>query len=220
MTNKNLVTMAQAAEMLEMKRPTFYRKAKKLSLSTEKDSITGKKMVDVSELMRVFGSNLKLKTDSQNSLSNVSTDKKKNIQSDVLNTPQDNDIIKLKDELKSEYFDVLKKQYESEITYLRGALEKAQDGHNDTVKLLQDHSSNNDGVGNFQKQLIEITNQVTQQNEELKAVQEKSETLESEKQNNQKAIRVYQFTFIVFILGMLMTIVLLSGQTFMSPLTK
>ena len=58
MREPTLLNMTEAAEMVGMKRPTFYRKVKEKGVSTTIDG--GKQKVDVSELIRVFDSDLKL----------------------------------------------------------------------------------------------------------------------------------------------------------------
>ena len=58
MSTETLLSMSEAAEMVGLTRPTFYRKVEELGISTtDKD---GKKKVEVSELIRVFGSEVKM----------------------------------------------------------------------------------------------------------------------------------------------------------------
>ena len=75
MSEKTLLSMAEAAEMVGLTRPTFYRKVEELDISVIEES--GKKQVDVSELIRVFGSDFKLNNKAESKSSeNLSADKK------------------------------------------------------------------------------------------------------------------------------------------------
>ena len=78
MSEKTLLSMSEAAEMVGLTRPTFYRKVEELGISIVEDN--GKKRVDVSELIRVFGTDVKINKERKEEVSktsnNTSTDKK------------------------------------------------------------------------------------------------------------------------------------------------
>lgn len=136
MATSNLVTMAKAAELVSMKRPTFYRKVKELNVSTVIDDITKKKMVDVSELMRVFGDDFKLNQNEQQPASKASTDKKKTVQ--AVDSGQNNEIeiIKLKAELEKEK--ALRQSSEETVDYLKQQIELEKDEKKKLNLLLTD----------------------------------------------------------------------------------
>lgn len=136
MAKSNLVTMAKAAELVSMKRPTFYRKVKDLKVSTTIDGTTGKKMVDVSELMRVFGDDFKLNQNEQQPVSKTSMDKKKTVQS--MDSEQNNEIeiIKLRSELEKEK--ALRAVSEEAVDYLKQQIELEKDEKKKLNLLLTD----------------------------------------------------------------------------------
>ena len=57
MSTETLLTKAEAARMLGIKRPTFYRHIEDKGISVVKDEKTGREKIDISELIRVYGSN-------------------------------------------------------------------------------------------------------------------------------------------------------------------
>jgi len=136
MAKSNLVTMAKAAELVSMKRPTFYRKVKDLKVSTTIDDTTGKKMVDVSELMRVFGDDFKLNQNEQQPMSKVSMDKKKTVQSTDNEQNNEIEIIKLKSELEKEK--ALRQVSDEAVDYLKQQIELEKDEKKKLNLLLTD----------------------------------------------------------------------------------
>ncbi len=132
MSEKTLLSMSEAAEMVGLTRPTFYRKVEELGISIAEDN--GKKRVDVSELIRVFGTDVKIHKERKEEVSktsnNASTDKKSRTEDDedirvklaVLESELERER-KLREEIKDEveYFKeqvALEKEEKKKITLL------------------------------------------------------------------------------------------------------
>lgn len=132
MSEKTLLSMSEAAEMVGLTRPTFYRKVEELGISIVEDN--GKKRVDVSELIRVFGTDVKINKERKEEVSktsnNASTDKKSRTEDDedirvklaVLESELERER-KLREEIKDEveYFKeqvALEKEEKKKITLL------------------------------------------------------------------------------------------------------
>ena len=170
MAKSNLVTMAKAAELVSMKRPTFYRKVKELKVSTTVDDTTGKKMVDVSELMRVFGDDFKLNQNEQPTVSKVSANKTKTVH--VMDSEQSNEIelIKLKSELEKEK--ALRQSSEETVDYLKQQIELEKDEKKKLNLLLTDQRDKT-GQGNaWAETLKKLEERIANQE---KAAEEKSQ---------------------------------------------
>ena len=120
----NKVSVSNAAKMVGVSRATFYRHIDEKSISTEQDS-KGSKVIDVAELVRVYGSQLKTLEDIEK---NEKAKKKKNA------TEQDNTDISTELELMKERLKNIETERERErrqmtdqIDDLRTRLEKTED---------------------------------------------------------------------------------------------
>ena len=169
MTKSNLVTMAKAAELVGMKRPTFYRKVKELNVSTAIDDTTRKKMVDVSELMRVFGDDFKLNQSEQKPVSKASVDKNKAVQSVDSGQGNEIEIIKLKSELEKEK--ALRQVSEETVDYLKQQIESEKDEKKKLNLLLTDQREKTGQGDAWAETLKKLEERIANQE---KATEEKS----------------------------------------------
>jgi len=183
MRTQTLLNMTEAAEMVGMKRPTFYRKVKEKGDSTTIDG--GKQKVDVSELIRVFGSDLKL-NNKQNGTSErrnteskpsktVSTDGQQNNQAG--NTHEKEiEIVKLSAELDKEK--ELKRQADEQVEYLKSQLEDEKSERRKAHALLTDKSKEKDsGAGEWEKSLKALENRLANQEKVSKETAEKEQKI-------------------------------------------
>ena len=169
MAKSNLVTMAKAAELVGMKRPTFYRKVKELNISTTMDDTTRKKMVDVSELMRVFGDDFKLNQSEQKPMSKASMDKEGSVQSVDSGQGSEIEIIKLKSELEKEK--ALRQVSEETVDYLKQQIESEKDEKKKLNLLLTDQREKTGQGDAWAETLKKLEERIANQE---KATEEKS----------------------------------------------
>ena len=213
MATSNLVTMAKAAELVSMKRPTFYRKVKELNVSTVLDDVTKKKMVDVSELMRVFGDDFKLNQNEQQTASKVSTDKKKTVHAVDSGQSNEIEIIKLKSELEKEK--TLRQSSEETVDYLKQQIELEKDEKKKLNLLLTDQR---DKIGQSDiwtdtlKKLEErIANQEKESKEKAEEEAKQKELLLAEKNDLSKANKVYAGLAVIALISVLIIGVVQTG---------
>lgn len=144
--------MTEAAEMVGLKRPTFYRKIDELGISTIKEN--GRQRVDVSELIRVFGSDVKLKSSEKpvdvkgrGGLSKVSKSISNDTQSGLASSENIDSrilIVQLEGELDKER--ELKKQIEEQIDFLKQQLEDEKSERKKAHALLTDQRQKTEQV--------------------------------------------------------------------------
>ena len=175
MTANTVLSMSEAAEMVGLTRPTFYRKVEELGVSTiDRD---GKKKVEVSELIRVFGSDVKMNRDS---VSKVSEDKK-TVKVTASNDTKDLEVrlARLEAELEAER--KLREEAKENIEYFKEqvALEKAE--KNKITLLLEDHNKKNDSSKDLNKAISALESRIA--NQETKAEEEKERAQKILRQN-------------------------------------
>ena len=196
MTEKTLLSMSEAAEMVSLTRPTFYRKVKELGVSIVEDS--GKKRVDVSELLRVFGTDVKIHKEEKNDVSKTSKDastdnKKQNSNDDdiriklaVLESELERER-SLREEIKNEvdYFKeqiALEKEEKKKITLLIEDL-RPKEGRGDTwgksIRVLEQRIANQEKSA---KEREEREQKLLDENRRIKqAYSKQKKALEEEK---------------------------------------
>jgi len=171
MSEETLLKMSDAAEMVGMTRPTFYRKVKELNLSTVTDS-SGKQKIEASELIRVFGTDVKIRKDKditpnkekEKDVSILSMDTKKSVHGmdDIIK------MIKLEAELEKEK--ALREQAEEHAEYLKTQIEIEKEEKNKMNFLLTDQREKTFQVSDWQKSLKALEDRIANQEA---AVQEK-----------------------------------------------
>ena len=182
MSQKTLLTMTEAAEMVGLTRPTFYRKIEELGISLVEEK--GKKRVDVSELIRVFGTDVKLNADKASNVSKKpSTDKKPDYDADeTLNVK----LAVLESELKRE------KQFSEEIKdqveYLKDqiALEKAE--KNQMTLLLEDQREKEKKGDAWERNFKALEKRISNQENAAKEYKEERQKILRQNQALKKAL--------------------------------
>lgn len=196
MSEKTLLSMSEAAEMVGLTRPTFYRKVEELGISIAEDN--GKKRVDVSELIRVFGTDVKIHKERKEEVSktsnNASTDKKSRTEDDedirvklaVLESELERER-KLREEIKDEveYFKeqvALEKEEKKKITLLIEDL-RPKEGRGEawekSMRALEQRIANQEKAA---KEREEIEQKLLDENRRIKqAYSKQKKALEEEK---------------------------------------
>jgi len=171
--NKTKVSASNAAKMVGVSRATFYRHIEEKSISTEEDK-KGNKVVDVAELIRVYGDNLK-------TLEDVKKTKKKN------ETSQDNKNVVTELALLREKVQSLETERQRErgqltdqIEDLRQRLEKtedqrikAEDQKDRLTLMLTDQRSEKEKNNETEKERTQKFEQLEKTIKELKSEQRK-----------------------------------------------
>lgn len=119
--SKNKVSVSKAAKMVGVSRATFYRHIEEKSISTEQDN-KGTKVIDVAELIRIYGDNLKTLED----VEKAKKERNKTTQ-DSSNTSTELEL--LKDRLKNIETERERErtQLTDQVEDLRTRLEKTED---------------------------------------------------------------------------------------------
>ena len=176
MSDKTLLNMSEAAEMVGMTRPTFYRKIKELNLSTTPDH-NGRQKVEVSELIRVFGTDFQVR-DSRSNQKNTeksSVSKASNRTKTDKNTVHDQvHIARLEGELEKEKS--LRTQSQEHADFLRTQIEAEKEEKNKMSMILtdqRDHSTHQaqEWKNAFEALETKVANQKTAQYEEKAKIQ-------------------------------------------------
>ena len=184
MSEKTLLSMSEAAEMVGLTRPTFYRKVEELGVSIVEDN--GKKRVDVSELIRVFGTDVKIHKERKEEVSktsnNASTDKKSQ-------TEDDEDIrVKLavlESELERER--QLREEIKDEVEYFKEqvALEKEE---KKKITLLIEDLRPKEGRGEaWEKSIRALEQRIANQEKSAKEREEREQKLLDENRRIKQA---------------------------------
>lgn len=184
MSEKTLLSMSEAAEMVGLTRPTFYRKVEELGVSIVEDN--GKKRVDVSELIRVFGTDVKIHKERKEEVSktsnNASTDKKSR-------TEDDEDIrVKLavlESELERER--QLREEIKDEVEYFKEqvALEKEE---KKKITLLIEDLRPKEGRGEaWEKSIRALEQRIANQEKSAKEREEREQKLLDENRRIKQA---------------------------------
>ena len=175
--SSNKVSVSVAAKMVGVSRATFYRHIDEKSISTEQDD-KGNKVIDVAELVRVYGNQLKTLEDVEKA---EKAKKKKG------ETGQDSEIVSTELELMREKLKNLeterereRKQLSDQIGDLRSRLEKteeqrikAEEQKDRLTLMLTDQRSDKEKIEEKEKSQEKKFSDLEATIQELKSQQEK-----------------------------------------------
>lgn len=183
------LSMEQVAQVLQKSKKTIYNHKDKNKFSYEIDE-EGKTVVDVSEVLRVYGSSPQI------------TSRLKNLespQSEVTPDYNDKSVRVVKDSERSEYKikimmleaalekeTALKENAEESLSYFKGALEKSQETAQKITLMLEDQrSKNNDSGDSWGASFKSLEERIANQE---KAAATKAEKEEKEREAAEKKI--------------------------------
>lgn len=182
MSTETLLSMSKAAEMVGLTRPTFYRKVEELGISTtDKD---GKKKVEVSELIRVFGSEVKMNREevSKKSADTVQT------KSSVSNDTKDLEIRIARLEADLEAEKKLRHEAKESIEYFKGQVALEKEEKNKITLLLEDHNKKQDDAQDLSKAMAALESRIANQETKAKEEQERAQKILRQNQALKKAL--------------------------------
>ena len=186
------ISMEQAAYIIGKTKKTIYNHKDRNKFSYEQDE-EGRTVVDISELLRVYGSTpaitKKIEELQSGGEMNVDvitpnyTEKKKpkktndNIEDKMI-------IIKLEAELEKEK--ALKGKIEDDVEYFKTALEKSQETAQKVTMLLENKKDS--GAGEWEKSLKALENRLSNQEKVAKETQEKEQKIIRQNRALKKAL--------------------------------
>ncbi len=182
MSTETLLSMSKAAEMVGLTRPTFYRKVEELGISTtDKD---GKKKVEVSELIRVFGSEVKMNREevSKKPADTVQT------KSPVSNDTKDLEIRIARLEADLEAEKKLRHEAKESIEYFKGQVALEKEEKNKITLLLEDHNKKQDDAQDLSKAMAALESRIANQETKAKEEQERAQKILRQNQALKKAL--------------------------------
>lgn len=178
MSEKTLLSMSEAAQMVGLTRPTFYRKVDELGISINEDG--GKKRVDVSELIRVFGNDFKMNNEPSNPSKNVSMDNTANINADL-----DTRLAILEAELKMER--ELRDEIKDEVAYFKEQVALEKEEKKKITLLLEDHRVKESRGEAWEKSIRALEQRIANQEKAAKEREEKEQKLLDENRRIRQA---------------------------------
>ena len=176
--------MSEAAEMVSLTRPTFYRKVKELGVSIVEDN--GKKRVDVSELLRVFGTDVKIHTDEKNDMSKTSKDasmdkkKQNNIDDDIRIK-----LAVLESELERERS--LREEIKNEVDYFKEQIALEKEEKNKITLLIEDLRPKEGRGDTWEKSIRALEQRIANQEKSAKEREEREQKLLDENRRIKQA---------------------------------
>ncbi|MCS5597580.1 MAG: hypothetical protein NZ828_10015 [Alphaproteobacteria bacterium] len=182
MSTETLLSMSKAAEMVGLTRPTFYRKVEELGISTtDKD---GKKKVEVSELIRVFGSEVKMNREevSKKPADTVQT------KSPVSNDTKDLEIRIARLEADLEAEKKLRHEAKESIEYFKGQVALEKEEKNKITLLLEDHNKKQDDAQDLSKAMATLESRIANQETKAKEEQERAQKILRQNQALKRAL--------------------------------
>jgi len=164
-------SISEAQRITGRRRTTIAKHIKQGKLSCGLDA-TGKKLIDASELLRVYGDDCTF--DREEGAQNSS---KSQTPSNTKTTDQgvQQDLNSLRDQLDKEVTERKRERdhFSQQVDHLQDALQLAQEGHNKAMLLLENGSA---GVGDREQSIAalekRIANQEEQSQEEREAIKE------------------------------------------------
>ena len=182
MSTETLLSMSEAAEMVGLTRPTFYRKVEELGISTtDKD---GKKKVEVSELIRVFGSEVKMNREEVSKKSADTVQAK----SPVSNDTKDLEIRIARLEADLEAEKKLRHEAKESIEYFKGQVALEKEEKNKITLLLEDHNKKQDDAQDLSKAMAALESRIANQETKAKEEQERAQKILRQNQALKKAL--------------------------------
>lgn len=174
------VNISKAAEMVGKTRATLYRHIDKKGITVEKDA-DDNPVIDVSELVRVYGDKVKIETDvEQDNTAENSPEKKagqgNKVEISVLRTQ-----IELLETSSQREREIL----ESQIDHLKESLTKAQDGQNKLTLLLENKEHGREG--GWEKSMRGLEQRLANQEKAAKDREEREQKLLDENKRIKQA---------------------------------
>lgn len=180
------LSMEQAAQVIGKTKKTIYNHKDRNKFSYEQDE-EGRAVIDVSELLRVYGSTPEIaqrleelqsgSNENKSVITQDYTDKKTTKKSNQDLSDYKMKIVRLEAELEKEK--AIKIRAEDEVEYFKSALEKSQETAQKVTLLLEDKS--NSGAGEWQQSLKALEARIA--NQEAKAKEEKERAEKILRQN-------------------------------------
>ena len=173
--------ISQAAKIVGVTRPTLRKHIKKKGISVELND-DGHKLIEASELIRVYGDKCKFPA---SDIENISPAEEEHAEEGT------NERLKL--ELENEHLKCQSKFLEEQITHLKERLEKADQQHTRLTALIEDQSSKSNSRSEaLEKSLEALRNQVsndgTIREKELRSFAENERKLKARAARLQKAL--------------------------------
>ena len=179
MSDRTLLSMSEAAKMVGLTRPTFYRKVDELGISVNEDG--GKKRVDVSELIRVFGNDFTMHKEESKTSKSSSLDKS-------LDTSENLDarIAVLEAELRMER--ELREEIKDEVTYFKEQIALEKEEKKKITLLLEDHR-NKEGRGEtWEKSIKALEQRLANQERSAKEREDREQRILKQNRGLKKAL--------------------------------
>jgi len=176
------VNISKAAEMVGKTRATLYRHIEKKGITVEKDD-DDNPLIDVSELVRVYGDRVNIET------VNEQNNTKENTGETVSYQQNKHEIELLKKQMQLFETSTVRERdlLESQIEHLKESLSKAQDGQYKLTLLLEDHTKKRDGDSEWQKSFKALENRIANQEKEAKEREVKEQKLLDENRRIKQA---------------------------------
>ncbi len=185
MSEQTLLSMSEAAQMVGLTRPTFYRKVDELGISINEEG--GKKRVDVSELIRVFGNDFKFTNDSSKSSKSMSADKPTRTATETAtdSTSINARVAVLEAELKMER--ELREEIKDEVLYFKEQIALEKEEKKKITLLLEDHREKEGRGETWEKSIKALEQRLANQEKLVKERVEKEQKLLDENKRIRKA---------------------------------
>jgi hypothetical protein len=184
--------MEQAAYIIGKTKKTIYNHKDRNKFSYEQDD-EGRTVIDISELMRVYGSTPaitekieELQSGEESSVGVITQNytEKKNSKKTDDNLEDKMIIVKLEAELEKEK--ALKNKVEDDVEYFKIALEKSQETAQKVTMLLEGKKES--GAGEWEKSLKALENRISNQEKTAKDTAEKEQKIIRQNRALKKAL--------------------------------
>ena len=174
------LSMEQAAQVIGKTKKTIYNHKDRNKFSYEQDE-EGRAVIDVSELLRVYGSTPEIAQrleelqsgSNENVITQDYTAKKPTKKSSQDTSDYKMQIVRLEAELEKEK--AIKIRAEDEVEYFKSALEKSQETAQKVTLLLEDKS--NSGAGEWQQSLKALEARIANQEKSAKEDKERADKI-------------------------------------------
>lgn len=186
------ISMEQAAYIIGKTKKTIYNHKDRNKFSHEQDE-EGRTVVDISELLRVYGSTPaitkkieELQNDGEGNVGVITPDYTKEKKSKKTNDNLEDKMIIVKLEAELEKEKALKGKIEDDVEYFKTALEKAQETAQKVTMLLENKKDS--GAGEWEKSLKALENRLANQEKVAKETQEKEQKIIRQNRALKKAL--------------------------------
>ena len=187
------LSMEQAALVIGKTKKTIYNHKDRNKFSYEQDE-EGRTVIDVSELLRVYGSSSEItkrleelqtgSSENESVITQEYTSKKPSKKSNNDMSEYKIQVIKLEAELEKEK--AIKNKVEDEVEYFKSALEKAQETAQKVTMLLEDKRDN--GAEEWDKSLKALETRITNQEATAKEEKERADKILRQNRALKKAL--------------------------------